>query len=72
MDKFSKYVTIIVLILVGGILVFDKVTAIKARTQEDQIKILKEINEKMDKVLQKNNIKPDNRGAFPPIGAAPS
>lgn len=78
MDKINKYLTLIVLLLVGGLLAYDKVTDISIKKKQDetksQIEQLQKINEKLDRVMNRLNIggqNPDNRGQVP-IGATPS
>lgn len=78
MDKINKYLTLIVLLLVGGLLAYDKVTDISIKKKQDETKSqteqLQKINEKLDRVMNRLNIggqNPDNRGQVP-IGATPS
>ena len=78
MDKISKYLTLVVLLVVGGLLAYDKVTDITLKRKQDetktQIEQLQKINEKLDRVMNRLNIggqNPDNRGQVP-IGATPS
>lgn len=74
MEKLTQIVVLVVLIVVGGLFVVDKASEMTnsgtAKEVESLTKVVKELDQKMDKLLKRHGIgDADPRGS---IGAPPS